>query len=73
MEYFSQSIEEIIFTIIPEENLKRNNLSPSDRIEIVKTLNDRGIFSMKGAVSSVADILQVSIPTIYRYIKEIKG
>jgi len=73
VEYFSQSIEEIIFTIIPEENLKRNNLSPSDRIEIVKTLNDRGIFSMKGAVSSVADILQVSIPTIYRYIKEIKG
>ena len=73
VEYFSQSIEEVIFSIIPEEVLKRNNLSVSDRTDIVKVLNDRGIFSMKGSVPIVAEILNVSTPTVYRYIKEIKN
>lgn len=73
VEYFSQSIEEVIFSIIPEETLIRNNLSASERIEIVRVLNDRGIFSIKGSVPIVAEILHVSTPTVYRYIKEIKN
>ena len=73
IEYFSHSIEEIIYNIIPEEKLRDKSLTPSDRKEIVSTLNDSGIFSMKGSVPIVADIMQVSIPTVYRYIKEVKN
>jgi len=40
-----------------------------EKKQIVKKLNDKGVFSLKGAVAEVARRLETSEQTIYRYLK----
>ncbi len=47
-------------------------LNKDDKVEIVKKLNDKGLFLIKGAVDYVAERLCVSRYTIYNYLEEIK-
>jgi predicted transcriptional regulator YheO len=44
-------------------------MTPEEKKELVDALNDRGVFLLKGVVSEVADRLEVSEQTIYRYLK----
>lgn len=46
-------------------------MEKEDKIEIIKYLDQRGAFMIKGAVDQVADKLNVSRYTIYNYLKEI--
>ncbi|MFP3381633.1 helix-turn-helix domain-containing protein, partial [Bacillus sp. SIMBA_069] len=39
---------------------------------VVKILNEKGAFLLKGGVSEVAKYLDVSEATIYRYLNKIK-
>lgn len=43
-------------------------LKKAEKIQIVQELSNSGVLKMKGAVNEVARQLNVSIPTIYRYI-----
>lgn len=56
--------ESLDLTDIPISHLKQE-----EKIEIVRKLNEKGIFMLKGAVSEVAEKLQVSEATLYRYIR----
>ncbi|WP_423364152.1 helix-turn-helix transcriptional regulator [Mycoplasma sp. P36-A1] len=47
-------------------------LTQDNRIEVIELLNEKGIFMLKGAVNEVASILEVSEPTIYRYLSKVK-
>jgi len=47
-------------------------LSQDRRVEIVAKLEKKGIFKIKGAVVEVANILQISEPSIYRYLNKLK-
>ncbi|MDF9867030.1 putative transcriptional regulator YheO [Bacilli bacterium PM5-3] len=47
-------------------------LNQDDRFAIIKTLNDNGVFLIKGAVSEVANELFCSEPTVYRYLSKLK-
>ena len=38
----------------------------------IKLLNDEGIFVLKGSVAEVARRLNVSEPTVYRYLKIVR-
>ncbi|MBU4681001.1 PAS domain-containing protein [Cedecea davisae] len=54
--------------------LKTSPRSPAllvmeEKKEIVRKLNDKGVFSLKGAVAEVARRLETSEQTIYRYLK----
>lgn len=70
VEILSNSIEEIIYeTIDPKILDGRYTLSTEAKIEMVEKLEKKGIFQLKGAVSQVAEVLHVSEPTIYRYLK----
>ncbi|WP_238558869.1 helix-turn-helix domain-containing protein [Yersinia pestis] len=40
-----------------------------EKKEIVKKLNEKGVFLLKGAVAEVAMRLETSEQTIYRYLK----
>lgn len=40
--------------------------------DIVKHLNDKGVFMLKGAISEVAEKLEVSEATLYRYVKHVQ-
>jgi predicted transcriptional regulator YheO len=88
IEYISESISDVTKQTLIDYFLKINihlnqlnenqqktfvkQLSQDIRMEIIKELNDRGIFLVKGAISEVARELYCSEPTIYRYLNKLK-
>jgi len=70
IEYFSDSIDEVVKSIVDPSLLNPNIiLRQEQKIEIIKQLHKKGIFQLKGAVSQVAELLNISEPSIYRYLK----
>ncbi|TKX32223.1 helix-turn-helix transcriptional regulator [Campylobacter aviculae] len=74
VETLSRSIEEILAQNIDMNYLNSNyQLSVTQKEEIAKTLYEKGIFNIKGAVSIVAKFLKISEPSVYRYLKKFKN
>ena len=48
-------------------NPKRMNRD--EKIRLVHQMNEEGLLSVKGAVQEIAVQLDVSVPTVYRYLK----
>ncbi|SDL46083.1 Predicted transcriptional regulator YheO, contains PAS and DNA-binding HTH domains [Clostridium cochlearium] len=71
-ENFSESISEVTETVLnkvlADENIPIDRLTQDERLNIVDILNQKGVFMLKGAVSEVANQLQCSEPSIYRYL-----
>lgn len=65
-------IESNIRKVYPDVSVKPDELSQKEKMEIVSRLNDSGTFLMKGSVGYVAKRLDVSIPTLYRYLNLLK-
>lgn len=59
--------------VLKNISIPADRLNKSERIEIVKILDDKGIFMLKGAVSYVAELLHSSEATIYRYLNDINS
>ena len=76
IENFSNSVEalafESIYSVLKERNISPERMSQDEKIDIIKELNNSGVFLLKGAVSEVAARLKVSEATIYRYLTKIK-
>lgn len=64
-------IDELILKIIGTVDVK--NLSRKKSVEIVKFMDEKGIFLVKGAMDKVAGMMGVSKVTIYSYLDEAKG
>lgn len=64
-------INQIIFNVIGNNNSK--DLSRKKCVEMIKFMDDKGIFLVKGAMEKVAELLGVSKVTIYSYLDEAKG
>lgn len=47
-------------------------LNVDEKIKVVKFLQDKGTFKVKGAIVLVAEKLAVSEPTVYRYLKKME-
>lgn len=64
--YIKDALEEMGFPsyFVPER------LKVDEKIRVVKYLQDKGTFKVKGALVFVANKLGVSEPTIYRYLKK---
>ena len=45
-------------------------LNVDEKIKVVKYLQEKGTFKVKGAIVLVAEKLAVSEPTVYRYLKK---
>lgn len=75
-ETFVESVNDLVLGTLQEYILKNNltfeTLTPQCKIEIVEILKNKGIFQIKGAVVEVSKNLNCSIPTIYRYLNELK-
>ncbi|MGT2934037.1 helix-turn-helix transcriptional regulator [Streptococcus catagoni] len=72
VEVLTSNIQDIISEIIDPSLLNQNiQLSQEVKIEIVSKLHEKGVFQLKGAVSKVAEILNISEPSVYRYLKKI--
>ncbi|GAA0716903.1 PAS domain-containing protein [Clostridium malenominatum] len=68
------SLEELMLNLISEtmdsfEN-RPSKMSIDEKKAFVSMLQTKGVFLLKGSVSVVADIMEVSEQTVYRYIKD---
>lgn len=68
-ETMAHSIDRIMagFTVPPQR------LTIDEKKSIVEKLHSRGVFALKGSVNTVAKRLDVSEPTIYRYLRDIQS
>ena len=67
----SDMIDSTMQDYIREERIPVERLTQEEKISIVKQLNEKGIFLIKGAVSEVAAKLNCSEATVYRYLSKI--
>lgn len=64
-------IDDLIAKIIGTADVK--NLTRKKCVEIVKFMDEKGIFLVRGTMDKVADIMGVSKVTVYSYLDEAKG
>lgn len=64
----SEIIEDVIKNSLTNSNIPVDRLTQAEKLHIVDSLNQKGVFLLKGAVSQTAKQLSCSEPTIYRYI-----
>jgi len=75
-ENFGESLEDLtassIETIINDFGIPPERMSPEEKLDVVRQLNEKGVFLLKGEVSRVARYLNVSEATVYRYLSKVK-
>ena len=75
-ENLHDSIDDALSAIIDNVLLKYEaeptRLSLDERIDAVRKLNENGLFLLKGGLSELAKRLEISEPTIYRYLNKVK-
>jgi len=69
----SNVVRDIISNAFLEVKKSKGKLTKADNIEIVKFLEEKGIFRVKGSVEWVAKTLKVSRFTIYNYLDQIRS
>lgn len=65
-------MQELIAEVLENFGKPVSYLTKEDKVNIVRTLNNKDIFLIKGAVEYVAEKLCVSRFTIYNYLEEIR-
>lgn len=75
-EYLQGNVDDLlthmIASVISKINIPVDRLSSQEKIELVRELNEQGVFLLKGGVSQVAAALAISEPTVYRYLQKLK-
>ncbi len=64
-------IDELIDNIIKNKDV--GNLKRRDNIEIIRFMDEKGVFLVKGAIDKVAASMGLSKVTIYSYLDAIRG
>lgn len=73
IETLSHSIEDILAENIDLKYLSSGySLSTEQKDEIIRNLNSKGIFNIKGSIAIVAKFLNMSEPSVYRYLQKLK-
>lgn len=75
-ERLTSSSDDLVRNVVQAHALERGKpvekLDQTDRIDIVRQLNDNGVFLLKGAVAEVAQAMGISEPSVYRYLQKVK-
>ncbi|MBO0477653.1 PAS domain-containing protein [Vagococcus sp. DIV0080] len=74
-ENLGQSIEELLTSLIDSVLIKYDfskELSIDNKVSIITELNEKGVFLLKGGVAEVAHRIEMSEPSVYRYLSKIK-
>ncbi|AJC85794.1 YheO-like PAS sensor domain-containing protein [Campylobacter sp. RM16704] len=73
-EYINFDLEKIVedITSINIDNFKNKNLKPKEKQKIIANLYKKGIFNIKGTIPKVAELLNISEPSVYRHLQKIK-
>ena len=64
-------IDKLIMSVIGTTDTR--GLSRSKCVELVRFMDEKGIFLVKGAMDKVAELMEVSRVTIYSYLDEARG
>lgn len=64
-------IDELIANII--KNKDKDSLKRKDSVELIRFMDEKGVFLVKGAIDKVAESLGLSKVTIYCYLDEARG
>lgn len=70
-EHITEIVTSLIDNIIKDINV--SELKREDRIELIRFMDSKGIFMMKGAIEQVAEKMNITKVTVYSYLDEIKG
>lgn len=75
-ETFADDVNSVLASIVSNtlDNFGRpvNYMTKEDKVNVVKMLDSKGVFLIKGSVDYVAKVLCVSRYTIYNYLDEIR-
>lgn len=66
------TIHSMIFKRLRMYPAEAKRLSVEERMKITQELDEDGLFLLKGGISALASMLDVSEPTIYRYLSRIR-
>ena len=76
-ESFHNSIDAVAADAITQElqrlGVTADRLTPDERLCIISSLAEDGIFLLKGAVKDVAAALHCSQASVYRYLSQVRG
>jgi len=66
-DYTYETIDQVILS----SKITPSRMSPEEKIEVLKLLDSKGVFRVKGSMAYISKQLAISEPTLYRYLKEI--
>ncbi len=66
----SETTNDLIRRIINNADIK--NLKRKGRISLIKFLDEKGVFLIKGSIDTVAELMQISKVTVYSYLDVVK-
>ena len=70
-----ENVEEIVDQLI--QQIIKTSVHPAmkrhEKVELIRFMDEKGIFLMKGSVEKVASLLGISKVTVYSYLDEIKN
>ena len=69
--HVSQVVTDLIDKIIGDKDVSR--LRREEKLELIRFMDQKGIFLMKGAVDQVGSRMGISRVTVYSYIDEVRG
>lgn len=69
------TVEEYTFktidSLISESKIEPSRMDVQEKISILRGLDQKGVFRVKGTMQYISKQLNISEPTLYRYLKEI--
>lgn len=69
-EHVEEIVDQLIQRII--QNSVHPNMQRQDKINLIRFMDEKGIFLMKGSVDKVASLLGISRVTVYSYLDEVR-
>jgi len=67
----SAAAEDALLSVVKDGQVPTDRLTQSEKLQIIRLLDQRGIFMLKGAIPVVAERLTCSQASIYRYLSRI--
>lgn len=68
-----EAMEEIVNGVLDEYHMPVSLMEKEHKVHIIKLLDDKGVFLVKGSIDYAANILGVSRYTIYNYLDEVRS
>jgi predicted transcriptional regulator YheO len=68
-----EMIEVVVMGAVSEMKKTPETMDGAERLELVRTLDERGVFLIKGALGYVSTLLGVSRATVYNYLQRVRS